>query len=330
MDADVQALLVSRRRYQRNCPKLDSLLNVRDCFDELYTEQEKAVQKRQLTIEGLNEIAQKLDKRHFDVNISKLVGSSVGIVGGTVAVAGAIAAPFTAGISLILGAVGGGVAALGGFITGGADVTEIVLKWHGLKKAQHALDEDQKQCDKLMKLWEKYKEMSEEAVNEIEAAKDPELLPLKKSWEQWVNEMKADFAEKFPRAWKAACFFWEALSFIKHCTKVGWTVFKQMTSLCDIAVVIVRGMEGAVKSSTKTLAKVVIRIIGTRGWMVLDGLLSVVGVGIDLYVLIRTAIDVHKGSHSDAANKLRKLVKQLQEEESTWKQILPSSTTARA
>uniref|UniRef100_A0A8W8JJA3 Apolipoprotein L3 n=1 Tax=Magallana gigas TaxID=29159 RepID=A0A8W8JJA3_MAGGI len=74
-----------------------------------------------------SEIIDELEGRRRNVNISTIVGSSVGIAGSALAIAGVIAAPFTAGVSLGLTVGGAVIGTLSGVTVVGSTVSEVVL-----------------------------------------------------------------------------------------------------------------------------------------------------------------------------------------------------------
>ena len=57
----------------------DDLQAAYDCYEELRNMIQNLSEKRSLTIVKLEEIIAELDEHHHNVNISKVVGSSVGI-----------------------------------------------------------------------------------------------------------------------------------------------------------------------------------------------------------------------------------------------------------
>ena len=133
--------------------KLEALLGKSyEQFDELEAELTTLVQLRRETIQELLQIASKLDKHHKNVNISKMVGSSVGIIGGVTGIVGLGLIPVSFGISAIVAGVGAGVAALGGITSSGADVAEFGITRKLVAKAQKAIDADKRQCEKVKAL----------------------------------------------------------------------------------------------------------------------------------------------------------------------------------
>lgn len=73
------------------------------------------------------DIIDELEGRRRNVNISNIVGSSIGVFGSALALAGGIAAPFTAGVSLGLTVTGAVIGSLSSVTVVGANITETVL-----------------------------------------------------------------------------------------------------------------------------------------------------------------------------------------------------------
>ncbi|XP_025076775.1 uncharacterized protein LOC112553634 [Pomacea canaliculata] len=80
-------------------------------------------------------IIKALRKHHINVNISKITGTTTSIVGGIVAVACGIAAPFTLGATVPFAIAGAVVSGVGGGVSAGAALTEFAIErkknaWH--------------------------------------------------------------------------------------------------------------------------------------------------------------------------------------------------------
>ncbi|XP_055486365.1 uncharacterized protein LOC129693597 [Leucoraja erinacea] len=88
-------------------------------------------------IRELQEIANSIDRYHKGATIANVTGSSAGAVGGVLTFAGIIAAPFTAGSSLILTAVGASIGGAGVVTNLTASITEYVTR----SKMQKRVDE---------------------------------------------------------------------------------------------------------------------------------------------------------------------------------------------
>ncbi|XP_032891600.1 uncharacterized protein LOC116982469 [Amblyraja radiata] len=88
-------------------------------------------------IRELQEIANSIDRYHKGATIANVTGSSASAVGGVLTFAGIIAAPFTAGGSLILTAVGASIGGAGVIANLTAGITEYVKR----SKKQKRVDE---------------------------------------------------------------------------------------------------------------------------------------------------------------------------------------------
>ena len=67
-------------------------------------------------MEKLEELASKLHDHHMNVSKSTIAGASASAVGGILAVAGLITAPFTFGAGLVISLVGAGIGGVGGLV----------------------------------------------------------------------------------------------------------------------------------------------------------------------------------------------------------------------
>ncbi|KAK7088585.1 uncharacterized protein [Littorina saxatilis] len=91
-----------------------------------------------------------LDKHYNNVNIAKVSGGVIGVIGGGLAVGGAAAAPFTFGVSLVLSIVGACIATAGGATSGGALITRHFLQKKHLERVQAQWAKLQEMHDKLV------------------------------------------------------------------------------------------------------------------------------------------------------------------------------------
>lgn len=140
---------------------LDVSSAVNDAFDKLRHGARQWLPKREETIARLKELAGQLDKTTRDVAITQAVGSSVGIVGGLVAIVGLALAPLTLGSSLIPAAIAGGVIGGAGALTAvGSTVAEIVIDKNLVDQAIGRLEEDRTLTDALVGQMSDFKESS--------------------------------------------------------------------------------------------------------------------------------------------------------------------------
>ena len=129
----------------------DDLEAAYQCREELKNKIQDLMIVRSNTISKLNEIIKELHKTHHDVNISKVVRSSVGIAGGVLSLIGMVGAPFTLGSSLALSAVGSGLAAAGGVTTTGATVAEFCISKSKMSEVQAAISADNSKVKEVKK-----------------------------------------------------------------------------------------------------------------------------------------------------------------------------------
>ncbi|XDV19347.1 hypothetical protein PO909_024831 [Leuciscus waleckii] len=101
-------------------------------IEELYT-----------TLDVLRELADGLEKVHFNTTISSLTGGVVGLAGGITSVVGLILAPFTFGASLIVTGVGIGTAVAGGVTAGVSNITDMVNQQTNRQKIKMMITEFQ-------------------------------------------------------------------------------------------------------------------------------------------------------------------------------------------
>ncbi|XP_062609270.1 uncharacterized protein LOC134271019 [Saccostrea cucullata] len=83
-----------------------------------------------------NNIIDTLEGRRQNANISSIVGSSVGIAGSSLAIAGLVTAPFTAGVSLGLAVAAGVIGTLGSLTVIGTKITEFVLSRKAISRLE--------------------------------------------------------------------------------------------------------------------------------------------------------------------------------------------------
>uniref|UniRef100_UPI00398F7503 apolipoprotein L3-like n=1 Tax=Pristiophorus japonicus TaxID=55135 RepID=UPI00398F7503 len=119
----------------------------------------------------LQVIAKDIDKVHKGATIANVTGSSAGIAGGALTIAGLIASPFTLGISLVLTGVGIGVGVAGGFTNIAANVTDAATQKNKQKRVKKILNRYQNlskiMSDQLAQVHCVIKEWSECSVEDI-------------------------------------------------------------------------------------------------------------------------------------------------------------------
>ena len=283
----------------------DDLEEAYHCCEELRNKIQILFDKRTRTILKLNEIIVELNETHHNVNISKVVGSSVGLAGGVVSVFGIALAPFSFGTSLGLTIVGSGIAATGGLVTTGAGLAETLISKSKTTEAQAAISADNLQVEAVKKQFELFERVSEKITKAIEECRPHNntfLGMLKHAWD--------DF--KQCKLGSAAIFLWYLLNLGKGALRAvaaGWDLFQLL-------------LYGAERFVTECwIATKITRLVATNAFKTLDMVFLAIGLVLDLYTLISTIIDMTNGSKSEVAMKLQDHIDALKTEQRFWDEL---------
>uniref|UniRef100_A0A669EI56 Apolipoprotein L, 1 n=1 Tax=Oreochromis niloticus TaxID=8128 RepID=A0A669EI56_ORENI len=117
-------------------------------FNKLFTERAESLWQHVI---DLNAIADGLDKFSKNTKIAQITGGSTSAIGGVATVAGLALAPFTMGTSLIVTAVGLGIAAAGGLTSAGAGISNQVNNTMDRKKVEKIVQDYQEKMEDLNK-----------------------------------------------------------------------------------------------------------------------------------------------------------------------------------
>ena len=242
---------------------------------------------RNETLSSLNGIIGKLHKVHRDVNIAKITGSSVGLVGGGLSIGGLILVPFTLGGSLALTIIGSGIAATGGLTTAGSVIAEKIISDDKLSKALNLIKADRAQVDEVRRSFDLFNNISKQIISHLDD-----------------SEYDRD------GVWKIVYgYLWNLFSIIKALGRMGSTAW-------DICQVFAIGAKEVAAKSTFMM-----KVLGTTIGKFADRLFLGIGILVDAYTLISTIKDMKKGSLSEKALKLQKKVDTLQEEQTLWHEL---------
>ena len=295
------------------------LLSVYECSERLAKDIQRLHYVRQYTLAQLYGIIEELDKHHFNVNISKLVGSSVGIAGGVLSVLGIALSPVSLGTSLVLTAIGGGAAAVGGFVTTGTGIAEHFISKKKKSKAQAAIDADRAQVEVVKKRWKMFEWLSDTIMKAIEegrvctkqsAASNNVVKKLKAAWSVFNERLDSKYVE-------SAIFLCRIISLGKNALRIA-------SSVWDVLQVLFLGLE-KFASQPGWVASLATKIVGRTAYRVFDGLFLGIGLVIDLATFISTVYDMCHGSRSKVASKLREIAEKLEEEQIIWMLVFQSS-----
>ncbi|XP_036967983.1 uncharacterized protein si:cabz01007807.1 isoform X3 [Acanthopagrus latus] len=107
-------------------------------FNKVFTERAEVLWQSIIT---LHAIADDISTFHHKAKIAGITGGTTTAVGGVTAIAGLALAPFTFGASLVITAVGVGVATAGGITSASAAISDNVNNMHDRKKVEVVLQE---------------------------------------------------------------------------------------------------------------------------------------------------------------------------------------------
>ena len=243
---------------------------------------------RQGTMEQLKELETKLHQHHRNVNISTITGASMGTVGGVLSIAGLIAAPFTFGAGLIVSLVGAGIGGVGGLVMSGSKVVEIILEKLGLKDVQAAIKEDHEACTKL----QQQLDCLEDFISKLaQFLKRDDAILLRK-----LEGTGFDFLRE---------------------RIISDDIGSSTRERVDIAAKFFRTVSGAatITTSAVTTAAAVARstaLAGTRaGAQVAGFVISAALIPLDITLLVKSSLELHRGSTSSAVEKIRQIINDL-------------------
>ncbi|XP_029311260.1 uncharacterized protein LOC115024021 [Cottoperca gobio] len=114
----------------------DKVLRGLRVFNKLFTERAEVLWQSIIT---LHAIADDINHFHQKAKIAGITGGTTTAVGGVAAIAGLALAPFTLGVSLVITAVGVGVATAGGIASASAVISDNVNNMHDRKKVEVVL-----------------------------------------------------------------------------------------------------------------------------------------------------------------------------------------------
>ena len=110
--------------------------------EELREELRRWEPQRDLVIDILRRLKSEIAESYQKHTIAKVTGGSAAAIGSSIAIAGFVLAFFTLGTSLVLTAVGGGVAAAGGATMAGADIGDWAVSREKMKEAKKLIEQD--------------------------------------------------------------------------------------------------------------------------------------------------------------------------------------------
>ena len=231
-------------------------------------------------MEKLEELASKLQKQHINVSKSTIAGASASTVGGILAIAGLIATPFTFGAGLVVSLVGAGIGGTGGLVMSVSKVIEIILAKLGLKEVQGVIDEDKEACTQLQEKLDILGRFISD-FREIESNGFEFLHNLGGGEFTTSTEEKINFSARFFRVFSGAA-------------SIG---------------------AGAVAAGAFARAGGLVRAgaaAGAGAANLVGGVAGAVLLPLDIYLLVKSSLEVHRGSTTQVVDHIRKLLGELE------------------
>ena len=245
---------------------------------------------RTRTRKQLEELATKLHEHHRNVNISTITGASMGTIGGILSVAGLIAAPFTFGAGIVVSIVGAAIGGAGGLVMSGSKVAEIILEKLGLKEVQEAIEDDCKACNKLQEQLDSLENVISSLAELVKQLQGDKVL---------LRELEGSGFE----------FLSQRISYedigasIKERVDFGARFFRAVTSAATISAS-AAATAGAVARSAA--------IAGTRAAHVAGSVISAALLPLDITLLVRSSLELHRGSTSAAVQDIWRILGELE------------------
>lgn len=104
-------------------------------YNKVFTERAEVLWQ---SVIMLHAIADDINNFHHKAKIAGITGGTTTAVGGVAAIAGLVMAPFTMGVSLVITAVGVGVATAGGITSASAAISDNVHNMQDRKKVSYS------------------------------------------------------------------------------------------------------------------------------------------------------------------------------------------------
>ena len=245
---------------------------------------------RTRTKEQLEELATKLHEHHRNVNISTITGASMGTVGGILSVAGLITAPFTFGSGIVVSLVGAGIGGAGGLVMSGSKVADIILEKLGLKEVQETIEDDRKACSELQKQLDDLENFISSLAEFLKPLHDDAVLlrELEGSGFEFLSQRISNEeigASTEERVEFGARFFRAAISAATISASAAATA-------------------GAVTRSAL--------LAGTRAAHVAGSVISAALLPLDITLLVKSSLELHRGSTSAAVQDIRRILDELE------------------
>ncbi|XP_042354072.1 protein starmaker-like isoform X6 [Plectropomus leopardus] len=237
-------------------------------FNKLFSERAESLWQHVIDLNG---IADGLDKFSKNTKIAQITGGSTSAIGGVATIAGLALAPVTMGTSLIVTAVGLGVATAGGLTSAGAGISNQVNNSMDRKKVERIVQDYQ---DKMVDLNKCLKFIKQG----IENLKRFDLIKMKnKAYNRDFPVLNSNFYEDGAMAGKAILISANEIMRVVQIANVAGSTAARAVQIASMA----------------------------------TGVLTGLFVGMDIYFVAKDSKELKKGAKSEFAAKIREVATQL-------------------
>ncbi|XP_031721047.1 apolipoprotein L1 isoform X5 [Anarrhichthys ocellatus] len=239
-------------------------------FNKLFSERAESLWQHVIDLNG---IADALDKFSKNTKIAQITGGSTSAIGGVATIAGLALAPVTMGVSLIVTAVGLGVATAGGLTSAGAGISNQVNNSMDRKKVEKIVQDYQEKMVDLNKCLKFIKQG-------IENLKRFDLMKMKKhAYNRDFPVLSSSFYEDGAMAGKAILISANEIMRVVQIANVAGSTAARAVQIASMA----------------------------------TGVLTGLFVGMDIYFVAKDSKELKKGAKSEFAAKIREVATQLHE-----------------
>ncbi|XP_015811623.1 apolipoprotein L1 isoform X6 [Nothobranchius furzeri] len=239
-------------------------------FNELFSERAESLWQHVI---DLNAIADSLDKFNKNTKIAQITGGSTSAIGGVATITGLALAPVTMGTSLIVTAVGLGMATAGGLTSAGAGISNQVNNSMDRKKVEKIVTDYQEKIADLNKCLTFVKQG-------IENLRRFDLIKMKKNtYNQDFPALTSQFYEDGAMAGKAILINANEIMRVVQIANVAGSTAARAVQIASMA----------------------------------TGVLTGLFVGMDIYFVAKDSKELKKGAKSEFAAKIREVAMQLHE-----------------
>ena len=245
---------------------------------------------RTRTKEKLDELATNLLEHHKNVNISTVTGESMATLGGILSVAGLIAAPFTFGAGIVVFLVGAGIGGAGGLVMSGSKVAEIILEKSGVKDVQAAIKEDHEACKELQQKLDLMEDFIFQLVQFLNPLHDNAMLLRELEGSGFKFLRDRFFADDIAKS-------------TEERVDIGARFFRAVTSGATISASVVSAAGAVARSAA---------VAGAHAASIASVLVSAALIPLDITLLVKSSLELHRGSTSKAVEDIRGILNQLE------------------